>query len=171
MAESIAAEKLQPALLDRLTDDEPGNTQESREKRVLSMRRLKECVLRDLSWLLNSGALMSDAELADYPLVRQSVINYGLPDLTGSTASSVKLAELERHLREVVCDFEPRIERNSVRVRAVFDSESMSHNAIVFEIEGRLWAQPMPVHLFLKTELDLESGTAKVSEMVGTGGR
>jgi predicted component of type VI protein secretion system len=45
-------ERLQPSLLDRLTDDEPGDVQESADKRVLSPNQLKVSVLRDLTWLL-----------------------------------------------------------------------------------------------------------------------
>jgi type VI secretion system protein ImpF len=41
----------------------------------------------------------------------------------------------------------------------------MTHNALVFEIAGELWAQPVPLELFLKTEIDLESGEIAVSEV------
>ena len=44
MAELTSKERLQPSLLDRLTDDEPDKTQESRDQRVLSANRLRECV-------------------------------------------------------------------------------------------------------------------------------
>ncbi len=38
----------------------------------------------------------------------------------------------------------------------------MSHNALTFEIEGELWAQPVPLRMmYLKTEIDLESGQVK----------
>ena len=57
MAELTQQERLQPSLLDRLTDDEPEKKQESREKRVVSLRRLREGVLRDLAWLLNTSNL------------------------------------------------------------------------------------------------------------------
>ncbi len=57
MAELTPKERLQPALLDRLTDDEPEKPQESRDKRVLSTNRLRECVLRDLAWLFNASRM------------------------------------------------------------------------------------------------------------------
>ena len=47
MAET-AIEKLQPCLLDRLTDDEPGKKEESRSQRVISHQKYKRGVLRDL---------------------------------------------------------------------------------------------------------------------------
>ena len=53
----LPQDRLQPALLDRLTDDEPGSREEPVEARVLSKRRLRQSVLRDLAWLLNATRL------------------------------------------------------------------------------------------------------------------
>jgi type VI secretion system protein ImpF len=40
----------------------------------------------------------------------------------------------------------------------------MNHNALSFEIEGDLWAQPVAVPLLLRTDLDLESGKVHVAQ-------
>ncbi len=56
MAELTPLEKLQPCLLDRLTDDDPKNGEESRAQRVVSLSRYKRGVLRDLEWLFNTDA-------------------------------------------------------------------------------------------------------------------
>jgi type VI secretion system protein ImpF len=39
----------------------------------------------------------------------------------------------------------------------------MSNRALSFEIEGQLWAQPLPLHLFVRTEIDLESGDVTIA--------
>ena len=52
--ELTSQERLQPALLDRLTDDEPERKQESPEARVINVTRLRAGVLRDFRWLLNA---------------------------------------------------------------------------------------------------------------------
>ena len=58
MADQLTPQdRLQPALLDRLTDDEPDKKQEPREQRVMSKRRLRQAVLRDLAWLFNATRL------------------------------------------------------------------------------------------------------------------
>ena len=165
MAELTPKERLQPSLLDRLTDDEPEKRQESREKRVLSPSRLRESVRRDLSWLFNTVNLASTQSLEGYPEVEKSTLNFGLPDLAGRTASSVDKLALERLLRRAVWDFEPRLTRSAVRVKLLIDTEKMSHNAMCFAIEAELWAQPLPLRLFLRTDLDLETGEVSVSEM------
>lgn len=164
MAELSQQERLQPSLLDRLTDDEPGNTKESRDKRVLSLSKLRQSVMRDLAWLFNTTNLAAVQDLADFPEAARSVVNYGMPDLAGHTASSVDVKGLEKLLRDVIHEFEPRILRNSIRVRLVVDEERMSHNAMVFEIHGQLWAQPTPLDVFLRTELDLEIGDVRVTD-------
>ena len=169
MAELAPKERLQPSLLDRLTDNEPDKQRESADKRVLSMRRLRESVLRDLGWLLNCGSLESLVDFEDYPLVAHSVINYGLPDLTGVSASGIDEVQIEQALRQAILDFEPRILRNSIKVRAILSEGEMNRNAVIFEIEGDLWAQPVPLRLFLRTELDLESGTFSVTDRGSTG--
>jgi type VI secretion system protein ImpF len=168
MAELTPKERLQPSLLDRLTDNEPDERQESREKRILSPSRLRESVRRDLTWLFNTPNLATVVDLEGFPLVAQSVVNYGLPSLAGRTSSGVDVPELERLLRQAIWSFEPRLIRSSIKVRLSADKDDMSHNALSFFIEAELWAQPIPLRLFFKTEIDLEAGAANVVD-VGSG--
>jgi type VI secretion system protein ImpF len=169
MAELTQKERLQPSLLDRLTDDERENRQESRDKRVLSPARLRECVRRDLTWLLNTTHLAALEDLQAHPEVQRSVLNYGMPDLAGRTASSIDIRSLERLLVKVIADFEPRLLKSSVKVKVVADPEKMNHNAMCFSIEAELWAQPLPLRLFLRTDIDLETGSVSVTDQ-GQGG-
>jgi type VI secretion system protein ImpF len=163
-------DRLQPSLLDRLTDDEPSEKQESRDKRVMSLRKLREAVIRDLAWLLNTSDFTSAADLTDYPLVAASVLNYGMPAMAGYTVSSVNLPVIERLLKQSIINFEPRILAKSLKVKIVVAENEMNHNAMNFDIEGELWAQPVPLRLLLKTEIDLETGAVTVVERGGQGG-
>lgn len=168
MAELTPKERLQPSLLDRLSDDEPDRTRESRDKRVLSPQRLRESVRRDLSWLLNNTHLATVQDLAPYPYVEQSTLNYGMPDLAGKTASTVDSSALEKSIRRAIWEFEPRLLKESVRVKAVVNDKQMNHNALCFTIEAELWAQPLPLRLFLRTDVDLETGSVVVTEAART---
>jgi type VI secretion system protein ImpF len=169
MAELTKKERLQPSLLDRLTDDEPEARQESREKRILSPARLRECVRRDLTWLFNTTNLSAVQDLDAHPEVARSALNYGMADLAGRTSSSVDIRALERILCRVIWDFEPRLIKSSVNVRVVVDEQKMNHNAMLFDIEAELWAQPIPLRLFFRTEIDLENGGVKVTDVAGQG--
>ena len=167
MADHTTSERLQPSLLDRLTDDEPDQLQESREKRVLSSQRLRDSVKRDLNWLFNATNMTSLQTLEDHAEVERSTVNYGLPDFAGRIASSIERDPMERLLRRAILDYEPRLIRNSVRVKLSIETDVLDHNAMNFSIQAELWAQPVPMRLFLRTDLDLETGEAIVSEDIG----
>ncbi len=49
MAELNPRDRLQPFLLDRLIDDQPGMQKESRDKNVLSPGQLRASIMRDIS--------------------------------------------------------------------------------------------------------------------------
>jgi len=170
MADLTQKDRLQPSLLDRLTDNDPERKQESRDARVLTPSRLRECVRRDLSWLLNTTYLAATQDLSDHPLVAQSVVNYGMPDMAGRTNSSINTMLLEQQIRKAIIDFEPRLVAKTLRVRLSSDHGQMNHNAMTFDIEAELWAQPIPLRLFLRTAVDLESGGIEVGDLGGKGG-
>jgi len=131
------------------------------------MEELRKCVLRDLAWLLNTGNLDTVENLDAFPLVAESTLNFGIPHLAGTQSSTIEARDMERQLRQAIWRFEPRILRESIRVKLAVDEHKMSHNAVIFYIEGMLWADPVPWHLFLKTEADLEMGTFSVTEHAG----
>ena len=167
MPELTPLERLQPALLDRLTDEEPDKTQESREQRVMSKSRLRQAVLRDLAWLFNATRLEADTDLSRAPAAQRSVINFGLPSLSGRAASSVDVTELERAIRQAILDFEPRILPETLRVEALLESSSLDHhNVIGVKIMGELWAQPVPLEFLVRTDFDLETGKVRVTDLI-----
>ena len=160
-------DRLQPSLLDRLTDLEPDKKLELSSQQVLSQKQFKDAVIRDLGWLLNSVSLECVFDLGAYPEVRHSVLNYGLPDISGHTASSVDTVMLEKTLHRAISEFEPRIIQHSLKVRVRSNPDDMSHNSLVFEIEGVVFGQPLPFQVVLRSELDLESGEFSVNEDSG----
>lgn len=164
MAELTQKERLQPSLLDRLTDDSPTERNESRDARVLSLKKLRECVLRDLTWLLNTESFESVVNLDSVPAVKSSSLNYGIPTVAGLTASGLELAKLERQVKNAIIAFEPRLLKDKLTVEALLFDEEMSRNTLVFEIDGELWAQPVPLRMHLRTELDLETGKVSIVE-------
>jgi len=165
MAELLPQDRLQPSLLDRLIDDEPEKRAEPPERRVLTLSRLREYVLRDLNWLFNAAQMRRASEFEDTPHVANSVINFGLPAFSGLTASGVDPRAMEQELRQAILDFEPRLLPDSVRVRAkIVDATENQHNKLSFDIECRLWAQPAPISLLLHSDVDLESGQTEVRE-------
>jgi type VI secretion system protein ImpF len=163
-------DRLQPALLDRLCDDEPEKRQETLENSVVSKGRLKRTVLRDLVWLMNTTCHDTDDQLINYPEVRRSVINYGIPVLSGKNFSGVDWRDLERSIHEAILMFEPRILPDTLTVKAILPTDAAGHhNLLQFELRGELWSMPFPVELLIRSELDLETGQMTLSDQLSTG--
>ena len=168
MPEPTQSERLQPALLDRLTDNEPGVKQEPREARLINRSRLRQAVLRDLSWLFNATQPGRRGELDGLGEAERSVLNFGLPPLSGETASTLDVVGLERNIKQAILDFEPRIIPETLEVQAVVSDDALDHHNIVsLEIRGNLWAHPTPLELLLRTMVDLETGQVEIAAAPG----
>lgn len=196
----MAAERVKPCLLDRIVDDGPVATNEQRAYRAITPQRYVKAVLRDLHWLFNTGAHpahmrltagrlsatsgqvkrfanraadeddSTEPTLGEFKEAYNSVLAFGIPDLSGLVSSTLDLAELQEALEAAIKLFEPRIDPKSLRVRAVVhaDAESsrLEPSVISFEIEGELWMEPVPEHLRIKTMLDLETGQCSLSKQI-----
>ena len=160
-------ERLQPSLLDRLTDLHPEKSKESTAQQSMSQKEFKDAVIRDLGWLLNSVSLDVCVDLEAYPEVARSVLNFGLPDISGHTTSTIDVRSVENSVKRAIHQFEPRIIRNSLRVKVYSNPSDMSHNSLVFEIEGAVFGQPSPFQIVLRSELNLECGEFSVTEDFG----
>lgn len=158
-------DRLQPALLDRLTDEAPQSRTESEDTRVMSKSQLRQAVLRDLGWLFNATQSLPQ-EAQTLPELAGSVLNFGMPALSGQLASKLDLVQLEKIIRQTILRFEPRILPETLVVRALeFNSVLDTHNIIEFDIRGHLWAQPVPLEVLLRTQLDLEAGLVQVRDL------
>ena len=158
-------ERLKPSLLDRLTDDAPNESREAMRHRFANPRSLRESVIRDLGWLLNSVRLSSVQDLAAFPNAARSVINFGLPDLAGRTLTSIDVPDLELQLRQAILEYEPRLIPETVEVSVQATPTDMGVNSMHFVIEAMLQAYPVPLALCLRTEIDFETGDVNVAEV------
>ena len=165
MANSRAV-ALQPSLLDRLTDEQPGQRVDPTDARLLGRSGLRAAVLRDLACLLNVTRLGASQPLDAWPEVERSVLNYGLPAFAGETASTLDVKGLERAIRQAILRFEPRILADTLEVKAIEQDSMMGwHNVVCVTISGQIWAQPVPLEMMLRTEVDLETGQVSLSEL------
>jgi predicted component of type VI protein secretion system len=64
MADKTIIERLQPSLLDRLTDLAPESLTESRDDRVIDLRRLRDIIRRDMTWPGQARRVVALAEAA-----------------------------------------------------------------------------------------------------------
>lgn len=138
---------------------------------VVNASVLREAVRRDIEALFNverfeSGLKLSDLErntyetpqdiVADFPHVRRSVLNYGVPSFSGRSISDFDLAALAKELREVIAVFEPRLKRDTIRVKVAQGDRA----GMKIEVDAMLMLSPVPERLRLSTMIDLDNGRA-----------
>jgi type VI secretion system protein ImpF len=163
MADWKEREEILPALLDRLTDDEPNNRQEARPSRAQLVRAIKASLRRDLEWLLNTRRQIEDPE--DWMTeVQYSLYQYGLPDLTTySLGSSQDQGLLAHLLEEAVAKFEPRLSNVIVSMIPL----AGTNRILRFQIEGVLMIDTGPERIQFDTTLELASGNYTVEGGAG----
>lgn len=155
MSDKTITERLQPSLLDRLTDNEPGKETERRDDRIIDIRSLREIIQRDLSWLLNTNSNGIDPNR--FPYAAKSTLNYGIREVAGDYSTAERAEMIRRSIAESVRTFEPRIYHGSVDVQLRIGEED--HETIVtYDIRADMWAQPMPLELYLRSQVDVTTG-------------
>ncbi len=175
MAGLTAQERLQPSLLDRLTDNDPSASRESLDARVLSKNQLRSAVLRDLSWLFNTTCQEPPMRSRDRetrqmwqsaPEARKSVLNYGMPPLSGETMVVMDFPWLEQEIREAIIRFEPRVDPSTLAV-SVTDERMTGKQPTMLRlvIRGQMWNQPVPLELLLSADVDVDTGQTAVRDM------
>ncbi|KHA50847.1 type VI secretion system baseplate subunit TssE [Sulfitobacter geojensis] len=157
MAEKMLAERLQPSLLDRLTDEEPTQKQESRAHRAIDITRLREIIKRDLSWLLNTNSLGKALDPEKYPHAAKSVLNYGVREVAGEYSTSVRAELIRKSILNAISVHEPRIIAGSTAVE-LRTEQAKGETQIAFDIHADMWAQPVPLELYLRSKVDVTTG-------------
>jgi type VI secretion system protein ImpF len=138
---------------------------------VVTANVLREAVRRDIEALFNierleAQYLLTDRErastetpaemLADFPEVRRSVVNFGVPSFSGRSGSDFDKDTLARDLKEVLAVFEPRLKRDSIKVGIHIGDKT----GLRIEINGILMLTPVQERLRLSTSIDLDNGRA-----------
>lgn len=157
----MPSEPLLPSIVDRLFDDAPDVSTEPAWSWTQDLRALKQSVIRDLEALLNTRQTRSELlrEAPDCELA-QSVLTYGLPDLTSASAASTKARETLRwSVEEAIRRFEPRL--TEVRVQ-LHESESSFDRTLRLTVEAWLIMDPEPVPVAFDTVVESSTGTYQV---------
>ena len=158
-----ARERLLPSLLDRLTDENPGSRRPETDRFTFDLAEYRAAVFRDLAWLLNTTAPARPEEIEGLELTSRSTLNYGMPALSGGVASGMDGKALEKRIKEVIHRYEPRLIPDTVKVQVEVGT-GMDQRALTFRIEAKLWAQPVPEQVYVRTKLDLETGHVTMAE-------
>ena len=143
----------------------------------MNKKQLREAVLRDLAWLFNStlqepppGSPDVDRVRmwAEAPDARDSVLNFGIPSLSGITMSHLEFPRLEQGIRQAIIRFEPRIDPKTLAVKISNDlTTGLKPTSLRLVIKGHMWNQPVPLELLLSADVDVDTGQTAVRDLRG----
>jgi type VI secretion system protein ImpF len=159
MGKIEADQPLLPSVLDRLIDEDPASTREAPKTRGQLLRDLKQNVRRDLENLLNTRQRCQSwpDSLSELEV---SLVNYGIPDLTGAAMGSASgREELRRVFETTIRLFEPRFVK--VAVALLGDAEPLDRT-VRFRIDAMLHAEPAPEPVMFDSALQPATGNVEI---------
>lgn len=157
MSDKTIAERLQPSLLDRLTDTDPREKSERRDDRVIDIRQLRDIIQRDLAWLLNTSDSNNLIDPVRYPNAAKSVLNFGIKEVAGDFSTKERAEMIRKSITAAIQTFEPRIHHGSIDVQLRVGQDA-SGTIVTYDIRADMWAQPLPMELYLRSEVDVTTG-------------
>ena len=103
--------------------------------RGMSIQQLRESVAKDLEDLLNSRVAKLDHVVDDYPLVKKSILQFGIIDFVGlSTANPLDRDKICQSIEQSIAAHEPRLRQ--IRVEMLLDGHNMG--ALCLSIQAYL---------------------------------
>lgn len=149
------------SVLDRLLDDDPRVPSDPPPTPAQTYRDFHAAIRRDLEALLNTRQRVA-ALPGGLPELQQSLVNYGIPDFTGSNlSSSDSRLQFVRIIEAVIRRYEPRFK--SVRVTLLDNAEPLDRT-LRFRIDAVVYAEPSPENLIFDSSLEPVTGTVEVKD-------
>ena len=129
---------------------------------VNSWGDVRRDVMRNLEWLLNTEQPATLAGEIPPMAVQRSALCFGIPAYSGRVQSSFNVEDVAWAIRERIIAFETRIEAATLSVTTAPQDGQGKFNRMRFTIHGYLRADPLPIEFVVQSELDMESGSAKI---------
>jgi type VI secretion system protein ImpF len=152
---------VQPSVLDRLLDDDPRTDVEHASAVGSDLRHFKQAVARDLDALLNSRCVDFDDRIESYPQARDSVINFGIIDLSSlSLLNPDDRALLRDKIRITIERHEPRL----TKVRVTLDAPKDLERMLRFRVDAVLKVHPQRPPVSFDAMLQLSSNSYQFND-------
>ena len=106
----------------------------------MSIQQLRESVARDLEDLLNSRIAPLDQEIDEFPLAKQSILQFGIIDFVGlSTANPLDRDKICQSIEQSIAAHEPRLRQ--IKVEMLLDGHDMG--SLCLSIQAYLNLHPL----------------------------
>jgi type VI secretion system protein ImpF len=125
---------------------------------------LRREVARDITNLLNTVNLDSAEGLAQYPEVKRSILNYGLPDLVHRSIDEGGVVNVAGEIERALLDYEPRLVAGTIHAERDMRARA-SDLQIRFRVRADLQCDPLNVPVEFVADLELETGKVNIDRL------
>ena len=134
------------------------------QRAAITELTLRSEVSRDLEALMNSIAMESSTDLTNFPMVRNSILNFGFPDIAHRTMDELEGRGLEADIENILRRYEPRLVPRSLRVRrdTAIEPEALK---VRYVVNSELSCEPLNVALEFVAEVELTTGKILIQRL------
>lgn len=130
-----------------------------------SQATLKEHLAQDLANLMGTINLEAAQSLEGFDFVRNSVLNYGMLDMSRLTTDDFRKSKITKDLRLALLANEPRLIADTLVVK-LRDGGADASQRIAFDITAEMAARPVDVPMEFVAEIDTGAGKIAMSNLV-----
>jgi type VI secretion system protein ImpF len=139
-------------------------TRRAASRTPVSESELRKLVNSDLVSLLNTTNLDAVEELSAAPEVRNSILNFGFPDLTRLSIDEAGVDSIAREIETALRAFEPRLAPGSIKARRdeTVTTETLH---VRFLVSAELRLHPVNVPAEFVAEIEVDSGKVRIDRL------
>ncbi|HUG60448.1 MAG TPA: type VI secretion system baseplate subunit TssE [Methylomirabilota bacterium] len=131
---------------------------------VITEPQLRREVTRDVGALLNTVNMDSTLPLQEFPEVRRSIINFGLPDLAHRTIDEANVNDIASELERALVDYEPRLVAEGLTTTRDTSVEAADLK-IRFVIKADLLCNPVNIPVEFAAEVEIDTGKIRIDRI------
>jgi type VI secretion system protein ImpF len=128
---------------------------------------LKRDLSVDLVALMNTVNLASARDLDRHSYVRDSILNFGLPDITRLTSDEVGVDGIRDEIVRALVLYEPRIIADTIRVDKEVRTDEVDQR-VRFSVSCEMTCTPADLAVDFIAELEISSGKVNLTRLPGT---
>lgn len=127
---------------------------------AITEQALKREVSLDLEMLMNTVAFEASSDLTGLPLVRRSILNFGLPDMGARTIDEASAGFIKDEIRAALQLYEPRLDPRTVTVEQ--DTTMTDGLNMRFTVHADLLCDPVAVPVEFVADIEADTNTFHV---------
>lgn len=125
---------------------------------------LRRHLMDDMANLLGTINLETVQELAEFPYVQKSILNYGILEISRLTVDSISSPALLRDLKTALLRHEPRLIDETVAIKLRHEHTDAGQR-VSFDVSAEMTAKPVDVPLEFVAEIDVGAGKLALSSL------